>query len=90
MGPEPSLVIRSAAPSGHGYRRAREARNDAIHDAVEGSSIESHDIPEDFRFREAEPEAARGLRVVFDRRDASVVGEGDFDCEVEPSDSGAK
>jgi hypothetical protein len=34
---------------------------------VETSSIESHDIAEDFRFGEAELEAARGFRVVFDR-----------------------
>jgi hypothetical protein len=71
-------------------RLARPARNDAIHDAVEGSSIESHDILEDFGFGEAEPETARGFGVVFDRRDALVFREGNFHPQIQSAYSRAE
>jgi hypothetical protein len=69
---------------------ARPACKDAIHEAVEGASIESHNIPEDFGFGEAEAETPGGLRVVLDRCDAAVAREGDFDGKVKPADTGTK
>jgi hypothetical protein len=40
VGPDPPLVLDAFASAGDGVRLARPARSDAIHDAVEGSSIE--------------------------------------------------
>jgi hypothetical protein len=71
-------------------RLARPSRNDAIHETVEGSSIESHSIAEDFGLGEAEPEPARDFRFAFDGGDAAVFGEGKLDGNVEAADARAE
>jgi hypothetical protein len=90
VAPDPAFISSAAALAGDGMRLARPSRKDAIHDAVEGSSIESHDIGKDFGFGEAELETARGFRVAFDGGDAAVAGEGDFDGKIKASYAGAK
>lgn len=90
VGPDPSFVARAAAVTRAGMRLARPARSNAIHESVEGSCIESHDIAEDFCSRETAPEPACRLRVVLDSGDASVGGEDGLDGEVKHADSGAE
>jgi hypothetical protein len=88
--PDPSLVVDAAASAGDGVRLARPSRSDAIHDATQGSSIESQDIAEDLRRREVPSEAPRRLRVFFDASDAAISGECNLNGAIERADSGAE
>jgi hypothetical protein len=93
--PEVARIVTAETLAGEGMRLARDAANDAIHEAAPWAAVEGSDI---------RPDSCRSHETLFHRRDQMGDSEGfplhhncgasawngEFDGKVEPSASGAE
>jgi hypothetical protein len=94
-GPELARVIASEPLSGEAVRLARDAANEAIHEATEASAVEgSHIRPDSCRSQSTLlhrcDQVRDGEGLPLHHNDGASAWNGEFDGKVEPSASGAE